>query len=214
LLRCVSSNFFILKTIPITIGTQASITIDGICYVVDSGFVKVGVIKSSAIVKITNFQIRNYNPTTNLASLITVPISLASAIQRAGRAGRTSNGVCYRLYTEMSFQAFAPTTSPEITRSNLITPILQLKSLGIDDLMKFEWLTPPPAESVLRALESLISIEAINSEGHLTAIGEQIAEYPVEASTAVMVSNSNMKILISLAPHMFSVAAISQVWMQ
>ncbi|KAH7912626.1 P-loop containing nucleoside triphosphate hydrolase protein [Hygrophoropsis aurantiaca] len=98
---------------------EASVTIEGVRCVVDYGFVKV----------------HNGRGTHLLA---TVPVSAASAIQRAGRAGRTAPGICYRLYLESTFNSLSPSTPPEITRTDMTTPILQLKSLGIDDLMKFE----------------------------------------------------------------------------
>lgn len=112
---------------------------------------------------------------------------MASATQRAGRAGRTSAGVCYRLYPLSVFQSLPRTTSPEITRTDMTTPVLQLKSLGIDDLMKFEWVTAPPAESVLRALEGLVAAGMIGEDGRLTLVGEQVAECPVEVNIARMV---------------------------
>jgi HrpA-like RNA helicase len=79
-------------------------------------------------------------------------------------------------------------TPPEITRTDLTTPILQLKSLGIDDLMKFEWVTPPPAEAVLRALEGLVAAGMIGEDGRLTAVGEKVAECPVDVNIARMAS--------------------------
>lgn len=69
----------------------------------------------------------------------------------------------------------------------MTTPILQLKSLGIDDLTKFEWVTAPPAEIILRALEGLVAANVIGEDGRLTAIGEQVAEWPVEVNIAKMV---------------------------
>jgi ATP-dependent RNA helicase DDX35 len=81
-----------------------------------------------------------------------------------------------------------PASFPEITRIDLTTPILQLKALGIDDLMKFEWVTGPPAESVLRALEHLVAAGMIGEDGRLTPAGEKVAECPVEVSIARMVS--------------------------
>ena len=69
----------------------------------------------------------------------------------------------------------------------MTTPISQLKSLGIDDLMKFEWVSPPPAETVLRALEGLHAADMIDNAGHLTRMGEEVAECPVEVGIARMV---------------------------
>ena len=122
-----------------------------------------------------------------LSSLATVPVSLASSIQRAGRAGRTSAGICYRLYPESALSTLPLTTPPEITRVDLTTPILQLKSLGIDDLMKFEWVTSPPAETVLRALENLVAAGMVGDDGRLTFVGEKVSECPVEVNIARMV---------------------------
>ncbi|OAX33583.1 P-loop containing nucleoside triphosphate hydrolase protein [Rhizopogon vinicolor AM-OR11-026] len=158
------------KVIAATNIAEASVTIDGVKFVVDSGFVK----------------IRTYNPTTSLASLSTVPVSQASATQRAGRAGRTSPGICYRLYPESVFASLPTNMPPEITRTDMTTPILQLKSLGIDDLMKFEWVSAPPAESVLRALEGLFAAGMIGDDGRLTPIGEQVAEFPIDVHIARM----------------------------
>ncbi|EPQ58523.1 P-loop containing nucleoside triphosphate hydrolase protein [Gloeophyllum trabeum ATCC 11539] len=162
------------KVIVATNIAEASITIEGIKYVVDCGFVK----------------LRTYNPTTTLSSLAVVPTSLASAVQRAGRAGRTSPGICYRLYPHHVIKTFTKTTPPEVTRTDLTTPILQLKSLGIDDLMKFEWVTPPPAESVLRALEGLVNAGMVDHGGALTEVGQKVAECPVEVNIARMLFSS------------------------
>jgi len=149
---------------------EASVTIEGIKFVVDCGFVK----------------IRTYNPTSGLSSLATVPISQASATQRAGRAGRTSSGICYRLYPSSVSHTLRLSTQPEITRTDLTTPLLQLKSLGIDDVMKFEWVTPPPAQSILRALEGLVAAGMVGEDGKLTLSGEKVAECPVDVNLARM----------------------------
>lgn len=116
-----------------------------------------------------------------------MPTSSASATQRAGRAGRTSSGICYRLYPLSAFDALPRATPPEVTRTDLTTPILQLKSLGIDDLMKFEWVTSPPAESVVRALEGLVAAGMVGDDGRLTVVGEKVAECPVDVNIARMV---------------------------
>ncbi|KAJ7746662.1 P-loop containing nucleoside triphosphate hydrolase protein [Mycena metata] len=171
---------------------EASVTIEGIKFVVDCGFVK----------------IRVYNPTTALASLATVPTSVASATQRAGRAGRTSPGVCYRLYPISAFNSLPLSTPPEITRTDMTTPILQLKSLGIDDLMKFEWVSAPPAESVLRALEGLVAAGMIGEDGRLTVIGEQVAECPVEVGVARMLFKSKE---LKCGEEILTIAAMTSV---
>ncbi|ELU43905.1 pre-mRNA splicing factor [Rhizoctonia solani AG-1 IA] len=134
--------------------------------------------------------IRTFNPANSLSSLSIVPTSQASATQRSGRAGRTAPGVCYRLYPEFAFKTLSKATPPEITRTDLTTPLLQLKSLGINDLMKFEWLSPPPSESLLRALEGLIRAGMIDQDGVLTEVGAKVSECPVEVTIAGMLFSS------------------------
>ena len=148
---------------------EASVTIDGIVYVVDTGFVK----------------LRAYNPITGIETLTATPISKASATQRAGRAGRTKPGKCYRLYTEAAYQALEEATVPEIQRSNLAPVILQLKALGIDNIVRFDFITSPPAELVLRALELLYSLGALDDYAKLTRpLGSRMAELSVEPMMA------------------------------
>lgn len=106
---------------------ETSLTIDGIVYVVDSGFSKQKI----------------YNPRVRVESLLVSPISQASAQQRAGRAGRTKPGKCFRLYTEEAFKGLQEQTFPEILRSNLSMVVLQLKKLGINDLVHFDFMDPP-----------------------------------------------------------------------
>lgn len=148
---------------------EASVTIDGIVYVIDSGFVK----------------LRAYNPSTGIETLTPVPISKASATQRAGRAGRTKAGKCFRLYTEASYRVLYETTIPEIQRSNLAPVVLQLKALGIDNIVRFNFLTPPPSSLVVRALELLYSLGAIDDYAKLTKpLGTRMAELSVEPMMA------------------------------
>lgn len=148
---------------------EASVTIDGIVYVVDTGLVK----------------LRAYNPTTGIETLTATPLSKASATQRAGRAGRTKPGKCYRLYTEASFQRLEEATVPEIQRSNLAPVILQLKALGIDNIARFDFITSPPAELVIRALELLYSLGALDDYAKLTKpLGTRMAELAVEPMMA------------------------------
>ena len=148
---------------------EASVTIDGIVYVVDTGFVK----------------LRAYNPATSIETLTATPVSKASATQRAGRAGRTKPGKCYRLYTETNFQRLEDATVPEIQRSNLAPVILQLKALGIDNVVRFDFITSPPAELVIRALELLYSLGALDDYAKLTRpLGTRMAELAVEPMMA------------------------------
>lgn len=132
-----------------------------------------------------------YDGSVGLSSLKVVPISQASAIQRAGRAGRTSEGLCYRLYTFSDYNLLPAVTMPEITRTELSSAILQLKALGIDNFMKLQWLTIPPSESIAQSLSSLIIHLVIDNDGRLTSLGTRIAEIPLDVKAACVVSLSD-----------------------
>ena len=114
-------------------------------------------------------------------SLLVSPISKASAKQRAGRAGRTKPGKCFRLYTEQSYnEELIENNYPEILRSNLASTVLTLKKLGIDDLVHFDFMDPPAPETMMRALELLNYLGALDDEGTLTEDGKKMAEFPLE----------------------------------
>lgn len=116
-----------------------------------------------------------------IESLLVVPISRASAIQRAGRAGRTQPGKCFRLYTKWSYyNEMSDETSPEILRTNLSQVVLSLKSLGIDDLIHFDFLDKPPTDALIRSLEQLYALGALNDRGELTKLGRRMAELPLD----------------------------------
>ncbi|XP_017486973.1 PREDICTED: ATP-dependent RNA helicase DHX8-like isoform X1 [Rhagoletis zephyria] len=154
---------------------ETSLTIDGIYYVVDPGFVKQNV----------------YNPKTGMDSLVVTPISQAQAKQRAGRAGRTGPGKCYRLYTERAYRDEMLTTPvPEIQRTNLSETVLQLKAMGINDLLSFDFMDAPPAEAMVMALEQLHSLGALDDEGLLTRLGRRMAEFPLEPRLCKMLLQS------------------------
>jgi pre-mRNA-splicing factor ATP-dependent RNA helicase DHX16 len=120
--------------------------------------------------------------------LVVVPVSKASATQRAGRAGRTAPGKCYRLYTAWSFKHELPDdTVPEIQRTNLANVVLMLKSLGIDDLLHFDFMDPPPLETVTRSLELLYALGALNDRGELTKLGRRMAEFPCDPMMSKMI---------------------------
>ena len=148
---------------------ETSLTIDGIVYVIDPGFVKENV----------------YNARTGMESLVVTPCSRASANQRSGRAGRVAPGKCFRLYTKFAFHnELDESTMPEIQRTNLNSVVLLLKSLGINDLVEFDFMDAPPAETLIRALENLYALGALNDKGNLTKLGRQMAEFPTDPMLA------------------------------
>merc|ERR1711998_734632 len=105
----------------------------------------------------------------------------ASAAQRAGRAGRTQPGKCFRLYTEKAFkQELTEQTYPEILRSNLGVVVLTLKKLGIDDLVHFDFLDPPAPETLMRALEMLHYLGALDDDGKLKELGAIMSDFPLD----------------------------------
>ncbi|XP_052124622.1 pre-mRNA-splicing factor ATP-dependent RNA helicase DHX16 [Frankliniella occidentalis] len=151
---------------------ETSLTIDNIIYVIDPGFCKQN----------------NFNSRTGMESLIVVPISKASANQRAGRAGRVAAGKCFRLYTAWAFKhELEDNTVPEIQRINLGNAVLMLKALGINDLVHFDFLDPPPHETLVLALEQLYALGALNHHGELTKLGRRMAEFPVDPMMAKMI---------------------------
>ncbi|GMI34637.1 hypothetical protein TrCOL_g13015 [Triparma columacea] len=150
---------------------EASLTIDGIYYVVDPGFCKQ----------------KAFNPKLGMDSLVVTPISQASARQRAGRAGRTGPGKCYRLYTEIAYKnEMISTNVPEIQRTNLGNVVLQLKAMGINDLLGFDFMDPPPVATMIQAMEGLYALGALDDEGLLTRLGRKMAEFPLEPNLSKM----------------------------
>lgn len=132
-----------------------------------------------------------YNPRLRVESLLVSPISKASAKQRAGRAGRTRPGKCFRLYTEKAFgKDLQENTYPEILRSNLSNVVLQLKKLKIDDIVHFDYMDPPAPETLMRALEELNYLGAISDEGELTKVGAMMSEFPLDPTLAKILISS------------------------
>ncbi|KAG8340185.1 DEAD DEAH box helicase AAA domain [Trypanosoma vivax] len=154
---------------------ETSLTIDGVVFVIDCGFSKQKV----------------YNPKLRVESLLVTPISQASARQRCGRAGRTRAGKCFRLYTAKAFETLMQhQTYPEILRCNLSSVILHMKMTGVEDLVNFDFLEPPAPETLMRALEALNYLGAINDDGDLTDFGRRVAEFPLEPEMAAMLLHS------------------------
>ncbi|KAK4219723.1 Pre-mRNA-splicing factor ATP-dependent RNA helicase-like protein cdc28 [Rhypophila decipiens] len=150
---------------------ETSLTIDGIVYVIDSGYVKEN----------------TFSPvgTTGQSTLAVVPCSRAAANQRMGRAGRVRPGKCFRLYTKFAYLSeMEESPTPEIQRTSLSSVVLQLKALGIEDLLGFDFLDPPPTELLIKSLNMLYALGALNSGGALTRVGRQMGEFPAEPMLA------------------------------
>ncbi|RYP62084.1 hypothetical protein DL771_009871 [Monosporascus sp. 5C6A] len=178
---------------------EASVTIEGIVYVIDSGFVK----------------LRAFDPRTGIESLTATTISKAAAAQRAGRAGRTKPGKCFRLYTEDAFRKLPDANVPEIQRSNLAPFILQLKALGIDNVVRFDYLTPPPAELLIKATELLYSLGALDEYAKLTRpLGMRMAELAVEPMMAKTLLTAPSFGCLSEMLTIAAMTSVGSVWIQ
>ncbi|WPH01691.1 pre-mrna-splicing factor atp-dependent rna helicase prp16 [Acrodontium crateriforme] len=164
------------KVIVATNIAETSLTVDGIMYVVDCGFSKLKV----------------YNPRMGMDTLQITPISQANASQRAGRAGRTGPGKAFHLFTERAFRdEFYIATIPEIQRTNLANTVLLLKSLGVNDLMDFDFMDPPPQDTISTSLFDLWALGALTNLGELTEMGRQMTSFPMDPSLAKLVISSS-----------------------
>lgn len=160
------------KVIVATNIAETSLTVDGIKYVVDCGYSKMKV----------------YNPKIGMDSLQLAPISVANANQRSGRAGRTGHGVAYRLYTQRAeMDEMYPQAIPEIQRTNLANTLLLLKSLGVDNLLEFDFMDPPPTDTMTASLYDLWALGALDNLGRLTQLGTKMSKFPMEPSLAKLV---------------------------
>ena len=169
---------------------ETSLTVDGIGYVIDCGYVKQKI----------------YNHKTSMDSLMIVPISKVQAKQRSGRAGRTGPGKCLRIYTEQFYKnSMTDIIVPEILRVNLASTILTLKSMGIDNIIDFDFMDKPDSNSIYEALKQLFFLQAIDIDGHITNLGKEMTKFPLDCcySRALIASNffnvrEEMEILVSL----------------
>ena len=126
-----------------------------------------------------------------MSSLVVEPISRASAQQRAGRAGRVGPGKAFRLYTKWAYNnELLEDTIPEIQRTNLGMVVLMLKSLGVNDVLNFDFLDKPPTETIVRSFELLYALGALNHKGELTRMGRRMAEFPVDPMLSKAIINS------------------------
>ncbi len=160
------------KCIVATNIAETSLTVDGVLYVIDSGYCKLKV----------------YNPKIGMDALQVYPESRANANQRAGRAGRTGPGICYRMYTESAFmKEMLDNTIPEIQRTNLGNVVLLLKSLGIFNLLEFDFMDPPPQDNILNSMYQLWVLGALDNNGQLTSLGRKMVEFPLDPPLSKMV---------------------------
>lgn len=183
----------IRKVVVATNIAETSVTIPGIIYVIDCGFVK----------------LRAFSTKNCLETLVVAPTSQSSAQQRSGRAGRIRSGKSYRLYTEAEFGKLQVSTVPEMQRSNMAPVILQLKALGVENVLRFHFLSPPPAQALLQGLELLYALEAIDDKCMLTdPLGLQMAEIPLDPKFARMLLMSEK---FGCSEEVLTIAAMMQV---
>ena len=172
---------------------ETSVTIEGVAYVVDCLFAKK----------------KNYDAARSAETLMAAPVSRAAANQRAGRAGRARPGACFRLCTEPDFARLPEQETPEMVRSDLASLVLQLKHLGIDNIVHFEWLSPPPAANMLKAIELLYALGALDDDARLTApLGTRLAELPLEPQLGKALLASDA---LGCVSEMLTIAAYLQV---
>jgi RNA helicase HrpA len=142
---------------------ETSVTIDGITGVIDSGLSK----------------LNYYNPRTFTSSLVEAPISKASANQRKGRAGRTREGACYRLYSRKDFENRPLFTTEEIFRTDLSEVVLRMAELGLSNFEEFDFISPPSREGLLAAIETLNLLDALEEDRSLSKTGKLMTEFPL-----------------------------------
>ncbi|KAK3703521.1 Salivary acidic proline-rich phosphoprotein 1/2 [Vermiconidia calcicola] len=145
---------------------ETSVTVPGVKFVVDTGKAK----------------IKQFRNRLGLDSLLVKAISKSSADQRKGRAGRETPGQCYRLYTEAAFHSLDQDNTPEILRCDLSEALLKMKARGVDDVLAFPFLTPPPREAMEKALLQLLQLGALDENGRISKVGRNIARLPLTPS--------------------------------
>ncbi|KAF8475528.1 P-loop containing nucleoside triphosphate hydrolase protein [Kalaharituber pfeilii] len=151
------------KVILATNIAETSITVPGVRLVIDTGKAKE----------------RQFRPRIGLESLLISPISKSSAQQRKGRAGREAPGKCYRLYTEDTFHALSENPIPEILRVDVASSVLIMKARGQNDILGFDYLDSPSRDSLIKAMETLYGLGALDNKGSLTLLGHSMAKLPL-----------------------------------
>lgn len=155
---------------------ETSLTVPGIRYVIDPGFARIS----------------RYSHRTKVQRLPIEAVSQASANQRKGRCGRTSDGICIRLYSEDDFLARPEFTDAEILRTNLASVILQMTAAGLGDIEKFPFIDPPDRRNIKDGVDLLVELGALDPQQkdpkkRLTQLGRKLAQLPVDPRLARMV---------------------------
>lgn len=164
------------KLIVATNIAETSLTVDGIRYVIDSGLCKIKV----------------YNARIGMDALTMAPISQASANQRAGRAGRTGPGYCFRMYPESVYHYdLLSSPIPEIQRTNLSNVVLLLKSLGVDRVENFDFIDCPTSSALRNAQTNLWTLGCLDDGGNLTPLGRSMVEFPLDPTLSKMLIMAN-----------------------
>lgn len=161
---------------------ETSLTIEGITTVIDSGYARVP----------------RYDVRTGLTRLETFRVTLDSANQRAGRAGRLGPGVCYRMWNERNHHQLQPVRKPEILEADLTSLVLELRAWGVQKIEEMKWITPPPKGALLQATELLEQLGALN-DGVITHRGKAMVQLPTHPRIAHMLLEAQDENLLALA---------------
>lgn len=187
------------KVVVATNIAETSLTIDGIRYVVDSGFCK----------------LKTYNPRLGMDALLLCPASQSSVNQRSGRAGRTGPGKCYRLFTSSAYVTeLLETNVPEIQRTNLSHVVLLLKTLGVQDLLDFPFLDPPPAENILKSMLSLWLLGALDGQSNLTELGRKMSIFPLDPALSSLLFTGELNGCLTEAITIVAMLSVPNVFMR
>ena len=165
-----AASSFTRRVVLATNVAETSLTVPGIKYVIDPGTARIS----------------RYSHRTKVQRLPIEPISQASANQRKGRSGRTSDGICIRLYSEEDFGSRPEFTEPEILRTNLASVILQMAAIGLGDIPKFPFIDPPDARNIADGLTLLAELNAFK-DGRITGLGRKLSRLPVDPRIGRMI---------------------------
>lgn len=171
------------KVVLATSIAETSLTIEGVKIVIDSGFARVS----------------KFDPKSGLSRLETVQITKDSADQRAGRAGRLSAGVCYRMWTKANQERMIEHRIPEIMEADLAALVLDMAKWGISNLNQLTWLSPPPKAAVMQAVDVLTNLNALDSNKRITEHGKEIHQLPCHPRIAHMLLKAKQDNAIALA---------------